>query len=121
LVRGFVSSERGAYAVYLARWSEGHPESGVEMLVSFGNWGEGSDASSRKAVLLEWQPLENGPGCRVLDARNTTWAREESFYGCMLSREAALESSISSQAFEIADAVYEKDARFREFIQGTGR
>jgi hypothetical protein len=91
------------------------------MLVSFGNWGEGSDASSRMAVLLEWQRMEDGPGCRILDARNTTWARDESFYGRMLSREAAIESSISSQAFAIADAVYGNDARFREFIQGAER
>ncbi len=38
----FVYDEAGAYAIYLARFSDRHPERLVKAVVSIGEWGEDS-------------------------------------------------------------------------------
>src|SRR5215471_16075609 len=83
--RGFVSDDGSAHAVYVARYTEGHPEMGVVMAVSLHGWGEGADSSLKECVALEWRNLDSGPACMVQDAAASPWA-SESFLGRMLSR-----------------------------------
>ncbi|MGY4493680.1 DUF2199 domain-containing protein [Pseudomonas sp. TE3610] len=106
--RGFVSDQEGASAVYLATYTESHPEAGVVMAVSIGGWGEGADPVLRECVVLEWR--NGAPGCRVIDAATSCWGGCADL-GRMLSRDQAMASGRAREAFAISDAVGCQDAR----------
>ncbi len=108
--RGFVFNQDGAYAVYLGTYTSSHPELGVAMAVSLLGWGEGEDEATRECVALEWKPAESGPGCRVIDASETSWASSK-ILGKMLSREQAMITGRASEAFRVTNAVWVNDER----------
>lgn len=116
--RGFVFNQEGAYAVYLCTYTSLHPELGVLMAVSLRGWGEGEDKATRECVSLEWINADNGPGCRVIDASETSWA-SNSILGKMLSREHAMMSGRASEAFSVTDAVWVEDERLSLALKGT--
>jgi hypothetical protein len=116
--RGFVSEGGSAHAVYLARYTQSHPEMGVAMAVSLHGWGQGADASLKECVALKWQIFDTGPGCTVLDAAESPWAAD-SLLGRMLSRAEALSSGRAKEAFNVTDAVWAFDARLLNAVHGS--
>jgi len=95
--RGFVYASDTAFGLYVCYFTESHPEQGVSMAISLRGWGEGADASAKECIALEWLNTETGPGCRVVDAIDTSWAKEQ-MLGRMLSREEALASGRAAEA-----------------------
>ena len=88
------------------------------MAISLRGWGEGADASAKECIALEWLNTETGPGCRVVDAIDTSWAKEQ-MLGRMLSREEALASGRAAEAFAISDVVWLNDARLAGSVNGS--
>ena len=118
-VWGYVYSGGNARAVYYVRWTIEHPEEGLSFAISIGHWGEGANPAGRQTVTLECRLLENGPGFMVVDAASSAWGNAE-FLGTMLSREKALSSPVSKEAFSIVDRIIEDDKRVKEFIEQYG-
>ena len=116
--RGFVRVGGSAHAVYVARYTEGHPEMGVAMAVSLHGWGERADTSLKECVALEWRNFDSGPGCSVLEASSSPWASETSL-GRMLSRDEAMASGRAQEAFDVTDAVWATDTRLPEAVHGS--
>jgi hypothetical protein len=118
LFRGFVYEDESTYAVYACCYTASHPEHGVSMAVSLHGWGEGADPSVKECVALEWRNTETGPACRMVDASETAWAKEQ-ILGRMLSREQALASGRATEAFAVADAVWRHDQRLPDALEKT--
>jgi hypothetical protein len=110
LFRGFVYESGVPHAVYACYFTDSHPEQGVSMAVSLRGWGEGADPSIKECVALEWFVTDSGPGCRVVDAQDTSWAKEQ-FLGRMLSRSEAMGSGRAAEAFAVSDAIWLQDQR----------
>ena len=116
--RGFVYDHDNAFGLYVCHYTESHPEQGVSMAVSLRGWGEGADPSEKECVALEWLNTESGPGCRVVDAAETSWAREP-ILGRMLSREEALATGRAKEAFGVSDVVWLNDERLSASVNGS--
>jgi hypothetical protein len=108
--RGLVYEDGEAFGIYVAAYTDGHPELGVSMAVSMRGWGEGVDPLTKECVALEWRNAENGPGVVVVDGEHSTWANEVAL-GRLSSRAVALSSGIAEEAFAISDAVWVADER----------
>ena len=115
VVWGYVYEDGNAHAVYYASWTPGHLERGAQLIVSIEGWGEGSDASKRSCVAVNCLMGEDRPGYMVINASESMWGHE-TFLGSMLSRNQALETGVSQQAFQILDRIAEEDQRFKAFL-----
>ena len=116
--RGFVYAHDSAYALYVCYYTDSHPEQGVSMAVSLRGWGDGADPLIKECVALEWLTTDAGPGCRVVDAPDTSWAKEH-ILGRMLSREEALASGRAAEAFAVSDVVWVNDQRLPNSVNGS--
>jgi hypothetical protein len=110
-VRGFVSKDGVAYAVYLAGYTEQHlPEEGT-ILVSIGDWSEGSKPADRKSVCMKVRRPAEGFQVMVLGPEGAPWTDIDVF-GPILSRAAALGSADIQDYFHVVDHVLAEDERF---------
>ena len=88
------------------------------MAVSLRGWGDGADPLIKECVALEWLTTDAGPGRRVVDAPDTSWAKEH-ILGRMLSREEALASGRAAEAFAVSDVVWVNDQRLPNSVNGS--
>lgn len=114
-VWGYVYSNSTFHAVYYARWTVGHENRWFDMAISIGGWSEGANESERQIVALDCRVLEGVPWCMVIDAETSPWGDWE-LLGRKLSREEALDSSVSKEAFQLYDELIWQDTRLRNFI-----
>lgn len=113
----YVCNEDGAYAVYLARFAEGHPELGVISLVSLGPWGgDGADPAERVAFGVRFWAKEGKPQVQVVSVAETPWDGED-FFGLPLSRDQALTHSMLPEVFRLTDRIALEDEPVRVFLQ----
>ena len=117
--RGFVYEDGDPFAIYACHYTDSHPEQGVSMAISLRGWGEGATPELKECVVLQWRNTETGPGCRVVDAQDTAWARED-ILGRMLTRDEALASGRAKEAFTVSDAVWLSDRRLQEALRVEG-
>jgi hypothetical protein len=114
VVWGYIYADGEPRAVYYARWTPGHIDRGAELLVSFGEWGEGADPKTRRAVGLECRMGAEVPAFMVVDAANLPWSGD--VLGRSLSRDEALGSDAAREAFSLVDALWEQEPRLRAFL-----
>ncbi len=119
VVRGFVSDDVGARAVYLVRWAPGRPEHDAVVAVSVGPWG-GASAAERACFALALQ-VSPRPGFMLVDAGASPWAANAELLGGMLSRAEAMASPLKQEVFDILDAIGEQDARIDGWWLGADR
>jgi hypothetical protein len=101
--------------VYFASFSETHRERLVKLLVSLGEWGEGSSPDQRRAFALA---LRSGPTqfeVMVTDASASPWA-DAAFMGRGLFRDDALADPWLPEAFHIADHAVLEDPVLRRYM-----
>jgi hypothetical protein len=111
----WVSKDDSAFALYLARFSDNHPDRSIVLLVSIEGWGT-DDASGRFSVALEMRVLESGPAVMVVDAATSPWA-DESFLGQMLDRPTALAHAAIKDVFAITDRMVLDDPPLRAYLE----
>jgi hypothetical protein len=116
--RGSIYEGNQALGIYLAAYTESHPELGVSMAVSLHGWGEDADTAAKECVALEWRNAENGPGCAIVDAKDSIWAKE-AILGLQFSRELALSTGRAHEVFAITDLVWSADERLRAALGGS--
>ncbi len=111
----FVYRGGDAFAVYYAIYSNSHRENEVDMLVSLGEWGEGSDPSQRAAFYCRVRPSENSYDVKLVDAAESPWSTV-AIMGQELSRAEALSHPWKQTAFEILDEAFLRDCSLRGFL-----
>ena len=114
--RGFVFRDQNAFAIYLAAYTDGHPEVGTSMTLSIRGWGDGADRTEKEAVNLHWHNTPTGPGCQVIEPEEAHFRPNPEFLGPMLTREQAMISGRAAEAFQIADAIWSSDARLSKTL-----
>jgi hypothetical protein len=114
----YVRNDEGAYAVYLARLSAGHPELGITGLVSLGEWGGGDPSpANRVAFGFRLSAADRQPQVQIVDLAETPWAGE-AFFGQALTRAQALEHPKLQEVFQLTDQIVAEDEPVRRFLQG---
>jgi hypothetical protein len=110
----YVSDDGGAHAVYFASFGEQHGKE-VKLVVSIGEWGDGSSPTARWAFpLVLWDDGDQF-GVALTEPETSPW-KDESFLGEMLSREKALEHPLIKEVFHLTDHIVEDDLEIRRFF-----
>ncbi len=112
----FVHRDRAAFAVYLAIYSNDHPDNEIAMVVSIGEWGEDSNPSTRVAFYCCVRPTEKSYEVMLRDMADSPWSTSSTL-GERLSREAALRHPWKAAAFEVLDAGFAEDPSLRGFMK----
>ena len=115
---GYVDADGQPTASYFVEWVEGGsghaPEKAVYMTVGLGAWGDGTDASMRRAFHIEARAVptkllrRRKPGFGLID---TPVIDAPDSLGANLTRKQALASPDLPLLWEIVDFVIEADAR----------
>ena len=117
VVRGYVSKDGDAHAVYMAGYTEKHaPEEGT-LLVSIGDWTSGSTPGDRVSVVMNVQKIAGRFQLMVVGPEGCPWS-DVALFGPIEPRAAALARADIQEYFHVADHVLEVDGRFtRAFAQ----
>ncbi len=116
LIRWVIENDE-AFAMYYAAFSNGHPESGVTGIASFGEWrADGYIPESRVALAFQLRPGEEEIRVEITDAAESPWANAK-LIGQKLSRESALESVWLKDLFRITDQMVSDDPAIKEFFE----
>jgi hypothetical protein len=113
----FVNQDGDAYAVYYARFGEGHEPRLVDAVVSIGEWGDGAGPWDRVAFALRLWVAETQYQVTVVDAEESPWKGIE-LLGRMLDREEALEHERIGEVFHVTDHMVSDDQAIREHLSG---
>jgi hypothetical protein len=111
----YVYKDGDARAVYYARFSSNHPDGVVSMLVSIGEWGDGTSSADRVAFAMELRDDGDQFGVGITDASQSPW-RDATFIGRILDRQDALKHSLVAEVFEIVDRAVVEDMPLRAFF-----
>jgi hypothetical protein len=111
----FVCRDGGACAVYYGVYSNNHTDNMLAMIISIGDFGEGSDPGGRAAFLCHVHPTKDSYEVMLGDAAESQWG-DASILGAKLSRESALIHPDKATAFAILDAAFLHDPVLRGFL-----
>ena len=111
----FVYNNDDAYAVYYAQFTLGHKDKAVSGIVSLGEWGEGSESSSRTAFPFRIWSNEENYQVGLLDKDESPWSDVE-LLGEILNREEALKHKLLKEVFHITDHITAEDKEVIDFL-----
>lgn len=111
----FVYRDGDAIAVYYASYSNNHPEDEVALLISLGEWGEGSCAEERAAFYCGVRQTDDSYEVMLRDAASSQWA-DVAIMGQKLSRQQALEHPWKAEAFAVLDEAFLSDRSLKGFL-----
>lgn len=114
----FVRRDGDAYAVYYARFSEGHPDRIVKAAVSMGPWWDGTTPDQRTSFALELRSGVDNFEVSVRDARESPWCDVE-ILGPMLDREAGLAHPMVQEVFHLTDHMLSEDEPLIRYLTRT--
>jgi hypothetical protein len=102
--------------VYYVRWTLGRiAEHGANIDLILGAWGEDAPPALRGALALAYRLLDTGPAMMVVDAHSRSGFGAD-LVGHLLRRVDVIGTPVAEEAFAIADAVLDQDARAAELL-----
>jgi hypothetical protein len=113
---GFVTVDDGAYAIYYVRYANAHPDDELALIVSIGDFSEGSSESEREAFYCRLRPRDGSYALMLDDAGRSPWS-EVALLGRKLTRDEAREHPLKETLFALTDAIGGSDPRVRGFFQ----
>ena len=112
-VAGLVYEQGGACVAYWMHWTAKHlSDTGANLDLVLGSWGDGTSAEDRYAVsLVHFQQEDGSPALMVIDAQDRP-AANGNLAASGLRRDEVIGTSLAEQIFALTDAIYEQDGRF---------
>jgi hypothetical protein len=112
-VAGLVYDAGTAAAAYWMHWTEGHlSDTGANLDLVLGEWGEGTSPADRYAVAMVHRQQPDGtPALMVIDANGRS-AANGNLAQTALRRDEVIGTPLAAQVFSMTDAIYEQDDRF---------
>jgi hypothetical protein len=114
LVR-YVRKDGFAHAIYIARYSDNHPDREVGAVVMLGPWGEGTSAQDRSAFLLRIRE-KAGRFQVMVDDANMAGVDVSGMASHRLTREQALAHPMVREVFAVSDLIVAQDANVIEYF-----
>jgi hypothetical protein len=115
-VWGFVYSPTELAAAYFVQWALGRvADHGAIFDFILGGRGNGTTATDRVLVTLDYRLTDTGPAFMVIDSASRPAAKNE-LVGRALARTEVVGQPIAERAFAVADAVLAEDARIAELL-----
>lgn len=114
-LRGFVSKDGDAHAVYFAGFTEGHQPVEGTLIVSIGDWTEDASPSDRTAVIMLARWVDGAPQVMVVGPDDNPWG-DVGVLGPVLTRQEALARPDIQDYFHVVDHVFLSDDRFTGYL-----
>jgi hypothetical protein len=107
-ISGLINEADSTLAAYSVRWTDGHlAESGADIQLIIGPWGDGTADSDRFVVLLQHkESLDGSRSVMVIDATPCPGLAEHA-----MLRDDVIGTPLAAQVFELIDAIYLQDER----------
>lgn len=115
----FVHKDGNAHAVYLATYSDNHPEKIVSIAAGIGEWGEGTSPKDRIAVALQLRCNNESYAVSVIDVSDSPWPTAE-FLGQHLTRAEALAHPLIKEIFHLTDHIVLEDEPIKAYLAASG-
>ena len=112
----FVYRNGDAHAVYFATYSNNHENHEIAMLVSLGEWGDGSDPTQRVAFYCRVRPTDTSYEVMLGDGGSSPWGDAE-VVGKLLSQAEARVHPWKASAFEILDEAVLSDRHLKGYLK----
>jgi hypothetical protein len=107
---GLVKHDGQAHATYFVHWTIGHVfETGANIDLILGRWGDGTSAADRYAVRLDYRIFDRGPELMVRDAERR-YVNAGLAAHC-LRRSDVIGGPLAEPIFAICDAVLVQHSR----------
>lgn len=115
-VWGFVHNPAGTVAAYFVQWAVGQvPDHGALFDLILGQWGNGTTATDRVLVTLDYRLTDKGPAFMAIDGVSRQAAKSE-LVGRGLARTEVVGQLIAERVFAVADTVLAEDTRIVELL-----
>lgn len=105
---GFIYQDGDAYAIYHAGWSPAHPELGVDLALTFGEWDEETAPESRYRVGMIVCPTPTQYEFSVVDPTQSSWTNGPERF---LTRDEVLRHPLRDEFFRVGENVIDQDHR----------
>ena len=115
VLRGYVTKEGDAYAVYMAGYTEKHTVEEGTILVSIGDWTQGSKPEDRTSVVMKVRKIGGRFQVMVVGPEGCPWTDIDVF-GPIETPQAALARPDLQEYFHVVDHVLEVDDRFTRYF-----
>lgn len=113
-VWGYAYAKGRCIAAYFVDWTLGHvADSGANIDVILGEWGDTASADRRNAVALSYRLTDTGPWLIVIDADRRAFSRSR-LVGRALRRDEVIGTAHADEVFAVCDAILAKDERVAE-------
>ncbi|MEO9893095.1 hypothetical protein [Aurantibacter sp.] len=111
----FVDSNKSARAVYYAKYTMGHTDKIVNLIIGLGDWGENTIHKNRTAFPLQiWK--KNGEYIiDLIDKSETPWFRVD-YLGRILDRQESQEHKLLREAMDITSQILLKDKNIIDYL-----
>jgi hypothetical protein len=110
VLRGYVSRDGDAYAVDRAGDTEKHTPEEATLLVSIGDWTQGSTPADRVSVIMKVRKSGGRFQLMVVGREGCPWD-DVALFGAIETRESALARADLQEYFHVADHALEVDTR----------
>ncbi len=114
-VHGFAYEDQEPHALYYAAWNTNHIDQGVTLVVSLGDFLDGSGPWSRRAVAMECRVADEEYRFSVIEPEQSPWS-DATVIGEVLPRERALGHPDIAEFFHIAEHVVQDDPRVKSIL-----
>ena len=114
----WVRHEGGAFASYVAVFSDNHPERSVALAVILGSWGVGTSARDRVVFVMDLRGSADAPGAKVVDGSRSRFA-DAGGMGRVLEREEAMANPLLEDAFGVLDAAWALDVELDAYLNAA--
>jgi len=114
---GYVSADETPHAVYFATWSPGHPDQGVWLAVTLGDWSDSAGPEHRRIATMFCRPVNDRVEFSLTDTGSSPWT-QSSFAGTKLSRAQTLIDPEVGEFFHVAERTATDDPRISRFLNG---
>jgi hypothetical protein len=114
-----VHKDGNAHAVYLATFSDNHPERIVSIATGIGEWGEGTSPKDRVAIAMQLRCNDEGYAVSVIDGSDSPWPTAE-FLGRRLTRTEALANPLIKEVFHLTDHMVLEDEPIKAYLAARG-
>lgn len=115
---GFIYRDGGAFALYNAAWSAGHPEAGLSLSLEFGDWSEDATPIRRFQMALSITTSATEVLFAFIDPERSPWGNHPK-KGRMLTRDEALQHPMKTDALHAAEHCVQDDFRLRQALEGS--
>lgn len=113
----FVHKDGDAFAVYYAKFTQGHDDKIVYGLVSLGQWGEGSEPDNRLAFPFRIWTTDTDYEVGLVDAEESPW-KDVTYLGRIVDRNEGLNHPWIKDVFHITDHIVTDDKLVVEYFHG---